>query len=271
VSSFHDEFKVESPGVVIGRKGSLGTVYYVTEPFWPHDTTLWVRDFQGNDVRYCALLLDTLNLEELDAGSANPTLNRNHVHTLPVAIPGVAEQRRIVAEQLRGDKAFFAISTEELISSDESYQVEFKSTARWNLREDRKDKRMEDAVVKTIAGMLNTDGGTLVIGVGDDGSVMGLEHDFDLVKPKNADGLVNWLTTHLLNSFTHTQAMRTRARIELLRGRHVCRVDVAGSSAPVFARMSDGQEVFWIRMNNSTRELPEREVEAYANEHWSRP
>ncbi len=55
----------------------------------------------------------------------------------------------LVAEQLRGEEAFFAVPTEELIAGDETYEVEFKSTARWNLREERKDKRMEDAVVKT--------------------------------------------------------------------------------------------------------------------------
>ena len=80
----------------------------------------------------------------------------------------------MVAEQLRGEKAFFAVPSEELIARDESFEVEFKSTARWNLREGCKDKRMEDAVVKTIAGFLNTDGGTLLIGVGDDGRVIGL-------------------------------------------------------------------------------------------------
>ena len=63
--------------------------------------------------------------------------------------------------------------SEELIAGDETFEVEFKSTARWNLREERKDKRMEDAVVKTIAGFLNTDGGTLFIGVDDDASRSG--------------------------------------------------------------------------------------------------
>ncbi|MDQ3588118.1 MAG: ATP-binding protein, partial [Actinomycetota bacterium] len=70
------------------------------------------------------------------------------------------EFAELVADQLRGDKAFFAVPTEELIDRSETYEVEFKSTARWNLREAVKDKRMEDAVVKTIAGFLNTDGGT---------------------------------------------------------------------------------------------------------------
>lgn len=156
----------------------------------------------------------------------------------------------------------------ELIARDEAFDVEFKSTARWNLRDRCEDKRMEDAVVKTVAGFLNTDGGTLLIGVGDDGGVIGLEHDLPLVQPKNADGFVNWLTTHLVNALTHAAVMRTRARIDHLDGGEVCRIDVARSSTPVTARMSDNAKTFWVRMNNSTRSLPEIQVAQYVRDHW---
>ena len=73
---------------------------------------------------------------------------------------------------------------------------------------------MEDAVVKTIAGFLNADGGTLFIGVDDQRQAIGLAHDLPLVKPANADGLVNWLTTHLINALKHPAVMRTRTRID---------------------------------------------------------
>ncbi|MGV1048293.1 MAG: HsdR family type I site-specific deoxyribonuclease [Solirubrobacterales bacterium] len=179
--------------------------------------------------------------------------------------PAFAE---LVAEQLAGKKAFFAVPSEELIEKDEQFGVEFKSTARWNLREGCKDERMEDAVVKTIAGFLNTDGGTLLIGIGDDGGVIGLEHDLPLVKPANADGFVNWLTTHLVNAITAPAVMRTRARIDRLGDLEVCRVDVADSSAPITARMSDGARAFWVRMNNSTRRLTDVETQEYIRDHW---
>jgi len=173
-----------------------------------------------------------------------------------------------VAEQLRGQAGFFAVESRELISGDETHRVEFKSTARWNLREQCKDKRMEDAVVKTVAGFLNTEGGTLFIGVDDAREPIGLSHDLPLVKPQNPDGLVNWLTTHLTNALTHTAVLRTRARIDAIEGVDICRVDIARSSVPVVARMSDKAEMFWVRMNNSTRALPEIEVEDYVREHW---
>ena len=127
---------------------------------------------------------------------------------------------------------------------------------------------MEDAVVKTIAGFLTTDGGTLFIGVDDQRTPIGLAYDTAVVKPKNADGFVNWLTTHLISALTHTAVMRTRTRVEALAEVEICRVDVAASSAPVLARMSDKADVFWVRTNNSTRALPEIEVEDYVRDRW---
>jgi len=103
IQSFHDQSMVEGPGVVIGRKGNgIGRAHYVASEFWPHDTTLWVKDFHGNHplfVYYFFLrMFPTLN--SMDVGSANPTLNRNHVHTLPIAWPPLEQQRRI-SEKLR--------------------------------------------------------------------------------------------------------------------------------------------------------------------------
>lgn len=93
--SKHSEFKVHGPGVIIGRKGTLGTVYYSEKPYWPHDTTLWVKDFHGNNPKFSYYFLKNLHLEKYDSGAANPTLNRNHIHMLPVKIPSVPTQKSI--------------------------------------------------------------------------------------------------------------------------------------------------------------------------------
>jgi len=95
--SSHSAFKVEPPGVVIGRKGSLGGVYFSETRFWPHDTTLWVKDFHGNDPKFVYYWLQTLGLEHYDVGAANPTLNRNHIHLLAATIPDIQAQRKIGA------------------------------------------------------------------------------------------------------------------------------------------------------------------------------
>ena len=91
----HEEAKVKGPGVVIGRSGSLGGGQYIESSFWPLNTTLWVKDFKGNDHRFCYYLLRSLDLAQFNVGSGVPTLNRNHVHPLPVFLPPLPEQRAI--------------------------------------------------------------------------------------------------------------------------------------------------------------------------------
>lgn len=93
--SSHAEFKVRGPGVIIGRKGSLGTVFYSEGKYWPHDTTLWIKDFHGNHPRFAYYFLQTMGFERLDAGASNPSLNRNHIHTIPVLWPKLPVQQRI--------------------------------------------------------------------------------------------------------------------------------------------------------------------------------
>ncbi len=95
--SYHKEYKVKGPGVVIGRKGTLGTVFYLKGDYWPHDTTLWVKDFNGNLPLFIFYFLKELELERYDVGSSNPTLNRNHIHLLPVLVPHLPEQKAIAS------------------------------------------------------------------------------------------------------------------------------------------------------------------------------
>jgi len=95
--STHCEFKVKGLGVVIGRKGSLGTVFFSKDDFWPHDTTLWVKDFHGNDEKFAYYFLQTMHLEQYDAGASNPSLNRNHIHLIPILYPPLPTQRKIAA------------------------------------------------------------------------------------------------------------------------------------------------------------------------------
>lgn len=94
-SSFHDRALARGPGVVIGRKGTAGAVYYIEVDYWPHDTVLWVKDFRGSHPRFVFYKLSTMDLGSFDTGSANPTLNRNLVHPVIVSWPPLPEQSSI--------------------------------------------------------------------------------------------------------------------------------------------------------------------------------
>ena len=96
----HCEAMVQGPGVVIGRSGSLGGGQFIKGDFWPLNTTLWVKDFKGNERRFCYYLLRSLNLAQFNAGSGVPTLNRNHIHPLPVRVPTDFEEQRAIAHIL---------------------------------------------------------------------------------------------------------------------------------------------------------------------------
>ena len=130
VSSYHNEAKSKGPGVIIGRKGSLGTVHYIPSDYWPHDTTLWVKDFKGNNPRFIAYLLETMQLKRFDTGAANPTLNRNIVHGEKISIPpkdqqieickaldAVEEKKSVHLSRMRSLQALFQALLHNLMST----------------------------------------------------------------------------------------------------------------------------------------------------------
>lgn len=95
VIGYHNEAKVNAPGVVTGRSGTLGVVQYTDEPFWPHNTALWVKDFKGNIPKYVFYKLQTLNLASFNGGASVPTLNRNSLDNLLVSVPDTKAQGQI--------------------------------------------------------------------------------------------------------------------------------------------------------------------------------
>lgn len=96
ITSYHDEFKVSGPGIVIGRKGTLGSIHFTDGDYWPHDTTLWSKDLKGNVPKFIYYFLHTLDFKRFDVGNSNPTLNRNHIHDLPIIIPTPSIQYDVV-------------------------------------------------------------------------------------------------------------------------------------------------------------------------------
>ncbi|MDR3692421.1 MAG: restriction endonuclease subunit S [Fimbriimonas sp.] len=97
VSGHHESFKAQPPGVVTGRYGTLGKVFYMTEPYWPLNTSLYVVDFKGNDPLFVSYLLRTVDYYSVSDKSSVPGVNRNHLHGLEVLRPPIHEQRRIAS------------------------------------------------------------------------------------------------------------------------------------------------------------------------------
>ncbi|MYL24374.1 restriction endonuclease subunit S [Halomonas alkaliantarctica] len=87
VSGTHVEAKVDGPGVITGRSGSIGKVMYVHGSYWPLNTTLWGKAFPLGSSLFAFYTLSAIDLKSFNVGAAVPTLNRNDIHGLPVAVP----------------------------------------------------------------------------------------------------------------------------------------------------------------------------------------
>ncbi len=84
ILGYHNEYKVEGPGITIGRSGTVGTPHLIRENFFPHNTSLFVKEFKGNDIEYIYYLLQYLDLGNQKSGSGVPTMNRNHLHPIKI-------------------------------------------------------------------------------------------------------------------------------------------------------------------------------------------
>jgi hypothetical protein len=155
-----------------------------------------------------------------------------------------------------------------LIAKGESNTLEFKSSARWDFKQNKQNKAMEDVVVKTVAGFLNTDGGDLLIGVDDERNMIGLAHDYKLFGKKDSrDAYENFLTTLLLNNFGKDTSALISISIHALDSKDIARVNVKHAPKPVFVKDGAGEHLY-IRAGNSTRLLSTREAIDYCKMHW---
>ncbi len=155
----------------------------------------------------------------------------------------------------------------EIIKLGESSNLEFKSTLQWDVVKNEQNKQLRKSVLKTIAAFLNSDGGTLVIGVEDDGSIFGLEHDLTLTS-NSMDKFLNLLNTIIGDYIGLEFAGLIKIRIEDVDGKQVCIVDVDRAMIPAYLTM-DGRKEFFIRATNTSHTLDTEEAVKYINQNWA--
>jgi hypothetical protein len=165
------------------------------------------------------------------------------------------------------------IDVAALLRAGESDRVEFKETARWNVRENRKDPRMEIAIAKSVAAFLNSRGGTLVIGADDAGTAVGLDRDLATMRTPDHDRFELWLRDMLSKAIGRNAAAQPRIVFALPGDGHpaVCVVACRPAARPVFlTQPKDGGSVtdLWVRVGNSSRALGVDEAVEYVARHW---
>lgn len=97
----HDKYTTEAPSITVGRSGNVGKPFIYYGKSWSHNTSLYIKDFKGNDPIFIYYFLQTLDLENYAGGSAVPTLNRNHVHSLNVSVPREVNVQKRIGESLK--------------------------------------------------------------------------------------------------------------------------------------------------------------------------
>ncbi len=152
----------------------------------------------------------------------------------------------------------------QLIEQGESYSLEFKSTLRWDLYQNKKNPAIEHASLKTIAAFLNSGGGNLLIGVMDDGNIQGIETD----KFDNEDKFLLHFWNLVKSSMGHEFTQYIRANTEHLDGKTVCHVRCLRSPGPVFLKQKGFDEEFYIRVGPSSASMEIREALKYISERF---
>lgn len=101
IIGYHNAYTTEAPSITVGRSGNVGKPFIYYGRTWSHNTSLYIKDFKGNDPVFIYYFLQTLNLTHYAGGSAVPTLNRNHIHALDVCVPCDVNDQRTIGRYLQ--------------------------------------------------------------------------------------------------------------------------------------------------------------------------
>lgn len=155
-----------------------------------------------------------------------------------------------------------------LIVDHETSRVEFKSTARTNLHTNQRDPEIEKSFGKTITAFANShEGGTLLVGVADNGEIRGIEPDYRFVQG-NRDGFAQWVTTYVKDLIDPVLASKIAPKFIPIDERTVCRIDISPFMHPVFLK-DKGAQRFYVRLGNLTHELAGSDMLKYQSERWT--
>lgn len=155
----------------------------------------------------------------------------------------------------------------EIIKAGETARVEFKSSVRWDLQNKSVNRGLETVIAKTIAGFCNTLGGNLVIGVADNGDIVGLEPDYKTLKSPGRDGFERTIIDIVKKKLGGDISPLVHFSFYEVDGRDVCMLSIEPSPRAVYLDQGN-VSTFYVRSGNSTRQLDVREAVNFAKNRW---
>ncbi len=158
----------------------------------------------------------------------------------------------------------------DLLSKGEGVRLEYKSSARWDYKAKAINKALEFVIAKSIAGFLNANGGTLLVGVDDSGNVLGLQNDYESLSSRpNRDGFEQFLINLFSVSFGKDASASISTSFETFQDADVCILRAPASPRPVYIAEGN-RERFFVRVGNTTQEMNTKESVTYIANRWPR-
>ena len=190
-------------------------------------------------------------------------------------------RRTILAKELNEFLSNITVTSDEGIDTDllglimegENSSVEFKTTMRYDMRENKVNKKLEEVILKTIAAFSNAEGGTLVMGVDDDQNIIGLENDYRTLK----SGTKDEFELHLRNLVNHAYGVEFATNnltilFPEVEDVEICTVEIKQGLKPFYSEVSDKNgaksKKFYVRSGNSSQAIDITEVASYINQRF---
>lgn len=286
---------------VMGKKYQLEN-----DHIFPYSRLKAVGYGHGNRVKYAlaqemtnrALLTQVANRSKSDRDAADYLKNVQQRFPNALALQNIpqdpdlwkienyeqflAARRKMLADELNAfldgiakvGESQTAATVEDLIADGESGDVEFKSSIRWDYQLQVPNKKLEDVIVKSVAAFANAQGGTLLVGVDDDGQVLGLERDYATLGNGSKDEFENHLRTLFGRNFGEAfTATKISTEFPVVDGKEICQINILPAPKPIIVKVADknGQslEKFYVRNGNSSREMPLSELPTYVAERFA--
>jgi len=186
----------------------------------------------------------------------------------------LSARRKILANELNNflnsitktEELITAVSIEDMVEKGESNELEFKSSLRWNYENNSIDKKLETVILKSISAFANGEGGMLIVGVNDEGEILGLERDY-----ASLEGTKDEFELHLRNLINQAfgkpfAASGLSVKFIPVSDKEICRIEISKSNRPIYLEINDnGKKIdkFYVRSGNSSQELGIKEVTEY--------
>lgn len=243
--------------------------------FYPINDFIFYFEIEGNDLQRNVSTALNYAFGQLKSSLAGKTPQKTLFLAqlgafFGIAIAFIYELLHRRLQRINRLSSELSVNLQSLIHQGEGPLLEFKSSFRWDLEQNRVNRALEIVVLKTLAGYLNSSlGGTLLIGVADNGEIIGLEKDFQSLKRQDQDGYEQAIITAISSHLGADLCQFVKVLFHVVDSKQVCRLIVLASPRPVFLNQGKNPK-FYLRTGGGTRDLNIQEAVEFIAHRWNR-